>query len=113
MRAERLSAPRIPRMRGTFSSVVNDERSMDSMPGTRPWKMGRSGSRSKRSTSIVPRSLVSMTTGIPSSLARTRRSTFMARSSHSSMHRSSLPSPSRNASRFSAVTPSEKHWTSR
>src|ERR1039458_9897006 len=54
------------------------------MSPSRPWKMGRSGSRSNRSTSSTPRSLVSMITGIWRSRAASRTRNFMSSESHSS-----------------------------
>ena len=64
------------------------------MSPSSPWNIGRSGSRSNRSTSSTPRSLVSMITGICRSRAASRTRNFMSSESHSSMTRSS---PSRNS----------------
>lgn len=78
-----------------------------------PWKGGCAGSRSYCSTSIMPRSLVSMTTGTRRRLASSRSRTFAHRSSHSSTSKSSRTASPKNAASDSSRMPSGKISTSR
>ena len=69
---------------GTFCLVVRPPSSAELTSPSSPWNGGRSGSRSKRSTSSIPRWLVAITTGRPAARACSRRRTFISRPSHSS-----------------------------
>ena len=80
----RRSAPMICRARRTRSSPETADRSADSSSGASPWKRGRAGSRSKRSTSSIPPSAVAITTGSRRRRASRRMRTFVANESHSS-----------------------------
>jgi hypothetical protein len=64
------------RKNGTLSFVSSPRSSSARTAPMSPWNMGRSGSRSKRSMSSSPRSLVSMMTGMRWARARSRTTTF-------------------------------------
>ncbi len=102
-RSETWSTPTIWSARRTRSSPTTADRSADSISGAKPWKSGRAGSRSKRSTSSIPPSAVAITTGSRRRRASLRRSTFIAKESHSS---TTTSAPSRNRATLAGLTPS-------
>ena len=95
-------------MCGSFSRLLMPESNATSKSPSRPCKIGRCGSRSKRSTSTRPRSLVAISTGIRRARARSRRMAFMSNESHSS---TTMSSPSRNSSTVSTVSPTSRTRT--
>ena len=102
-RAEVWPASTMSSTYGIFWGSGSDASMAAVTPGSRLWRIGRSGSRSKRSTSSRPRSLVSITTGTRCRRATSRRSIFMSIESHSSTR---MSRPATNSSMLSSLIPS-------
>ncbi len=102
IRSDRLAASMIRSTYGTFCLVVRPRSSAEPTPPSSPWNGSRPGSRSKRSTSSIPRWLVAMTTGRRAARACSRSATFISSPSHSSTITSA---PATNAAIVSSSTP--------
>ncbi len=98
----RLAGSRMRITYGTFCLVVSPASSAAVVSPSSPWNGSRAGSRSKRSTSSVPRCEVAITTGRFAARAYSRSSSLISSPSHSS---TTTSAPATKSAIVSSSTP--------